>query len=292
MKLDLILENIRNKYNLGLLEESDSMSEKDLLSGKILINESTMNIRKMLVEGNLMENVKDILEEAWTYTVTDSLLEEASKSKMRKKGQGKGTPGGVNEAMAKKHNKEVSKEVSKPITRRSLNKLSTDIDKTIEHSNKAQKKTGQNTIKKMSPTVNAVKNTKDIYKSSGKNMLTDKTLRKISNERNELTKHSNVLQDQDKRTKANKQKADEKEATKAAKKAAEKQSKALETQGSREMVANEGSKKQSGGALVKSSKELQAEKNKKNYKKIGGAAAAIAGAGALAKSLLDDEGDA
>ena len=60
MKLDLILENVRNKYNLGLLEESTT--EEELLKGKILINEATMNIRKILVENGLISDTKVILE--------------------------------------------------------------------------------------------------------------------------------------------------------------------------------------------------------------------------------------
>jgi len=66
MKLDLILENIRNRYSLGLLEESEGMSEKDLLKGKILINESTMAIRSMLVEEGVIAGVQRNLEEAWS----------------------------------------------------------------------------------------------------------------------------------------------------------------------------------------------------------------------------------
>ena len=69
MKLDLILENIRMQYSLGLLEESESMSEKELLKGKILINESVMNIRSMLVEEGTIQAVQNVLEEAWTDAV-------------------------------------------------------------------------------------------------------------------------------------------------------------------------------------------------------------------------------
>jgi len=66
MKLDLILENIRSKYSLGLLEESSGeISEKELLKGKLLINESTMAIRKMLVEENGLQNVKNGLKNHW-----------------------------------------------------------------------------------------------------------------------------------------------------------------------------------------------------------------------------------
>lgn len=69
MKLDLILENVRNKYSLGLLEESEGLDEKQVLQGKILINESTMAIRDMLVENGVLDSVKTYLEEAWTDAV-------------------------------------------------------------------------------------------------------------------------------------------------------------------------------------------------------------------------------
>lgn len=74
MKLDLILENTRNKYALGLLEESANLTEIDLLKGRMMINESTMSIRKMLVEEGTMESIKSFLEESWT----NALLEEFS----------------------------------------------------------------------------------------------------------------------------------------------------------------------------------------------------------------------
>lgn len=69
MKLDLILENVRNKYSLGLLEESEGLDEKTILQGKILINESTMNIRTILLENGVLETVREYLEEAWTDAV-------------------------------------------------------------------------------------------------------------------------------------------------------------------------------------------------------------------------------
>ncbi len=72
MKLDLILENVRNKYNMGLLEES-SLSELDVLKGKVMINESTMAIRKMLVEEGTIENVKSFLEESWSAAVAETI---------------------------------------------------------------------------------------------------------------------------------------------------------------------------------------------------------------------------
>lgn len=65
MKLDLILENTRNKYSLGLLEESSNLSEKDILQGRIMINEATMCIRSMLVEEGTIEGVKSLLQESW-----------------------------------------------------------------------------------------------------------------------------------------------------------------------------------------------------------------------------------
>ena len=65
MKLDLILENVKNKYTMGLLEESEGMAEKDVLAGKILINESIMQVRKMLVEEGTIVAVQDLLQESW-----------------------------------------------------------------------------------------------------------------------------------------------------------------------------------------------------------------------------------
>lgn len=62
MKLDLILENVRNTYTIGLLEES-SIDEATLLQGKILINESTMQIRKMLIDDNIMENTIQLMKQ-------------------------------------------------------------------------------------------------------------------------------------------------------------------------------------------------------------------------------------
>jgi len=73
MKIDLILENVRNKYNLDLLEESEGLNEKDLLSGKMLINESTMIIRKMLVEGEVIENTQALLQEDWTDAIQQGI---------------------------------------------------------------------------------------------------------------------------------------------------------------------------------------------------------------------------
>jgi len=74
MKLDLILENVRNKYTMGLLEESGNITETELLKGKILINESTMEIRKMLVEEGTLSEAREILEESWI----EALIEESA----------------------------------------------------------------------------------------------------------------------------------------------------------------------------------------------------------------------
>ncbi len=77
MKLDLILENVRNKYTMGLLEESSDITEKEILKGKLLINESTMAIRSMLVEEGTIAAVKHNLEEAWV----QAIIEESEKGK-------------------------------------------------------------------------------------------------------------------------------------------------------------------------------------------------------------------
>ena len=61
-KLDLILENIRNKYNLEMLEETTlGLTEKDILSGKILINESTMLVQDMLVNQGILSETRQLM---------------------------------------------------------------------------------------------------------------------------------------------------------------------------------------------------------------------------------------
>jgi len=70
MKLDLILENVRNSYSLGLLEESEGLGEKEVLQGKIMITEATMNLRKMLVEEGVLVQARNLLEETWTDALT------------------------------------------------------------------------------------------------------------------------------------------------------------------------------------------------------------------------------
>lgn len=87
MKLDLILENVRNQYTLSLLEESTThgVDEREVLMGKMLINESTMMIRKMLVEEGVMEDVKAILENTFAQIIEefsfdgDEMLDGASR---------------------------------------------------------------------------------------------------------------------------------------------------------------------------------------------------------------------
>ena len=71
MKLDLILENIRNRYSLGILEESETLSEIEKLQLKIMINESTMLARKILVDNGLMENTRLILEDAFVRAIEE-----------------------------------------------------------------------------------------------------------------------------------------------------------------------------------------------------------------------------
>lgn len=90
MKLDLILENVRNKYSLGLLEESEGMDEKQILQGKILINESTMNIRSMLVDEGIVDNVKNYLQESWEATIIEEEMSPIAKKGMALAGAGTG----------------------------------------------------------------------------------------------------------------------------------------------------------------------------------------------------------
>ncbi len=71
MKLDLILENIRNRYSLGVLEESDSLSEIKTLQLKMMINESTMQARKILIDNGLMESTRIILETAFIKAIEE-----------------------------------------------------------------------------------------------------------------------------------------------------------------------------------------------------------------------------
>lgn len=74
MKLDLVLENTRNKYTLGLLEES-TLSEKEALKGRILINEATMDLRSMLVEEGVLASTRALLEESWSVAATAATKE-------------------------------------------------------------------------------------------------------------------------------------------------------------------------------------------------------------------------
>ena len=76
MKLDLILENVRNGYTLNLLEESavHGVDEREVIMGKMLINESTMMVRRILVEEGLMQNVKVLLENTFAQIIEESIF--------------------------------------------------------------------------------------------------------------------------------------------------------------------------------------------------------------------------
>ena len=76
MKLDLILENVRNGYTLNLLEESSihGVDEREVIKGKMLINESTMMVRKILVEEGLMQDVKVLLENTFAQIIEESIF--------------------------------------------------------------------------------------------------------------------------------------------------------------------------------------------------------------------------
>ena len=76
MKLDLILENVRNSYTLNLLEESSThgVDEREVIKGKMLINESTMMVRRILVEEGLMQNVKVLLENTFAQIIEESIF--------------------------------------------------------------------------------------------------------------------------------------------------------------------------------------------------------------------------
>lgn len=76
MKLDLILENVRNSYTLNLLEESSThgVDEREVIKGKMLINESTMMVRRILVEEGVMQNVKALLENTFAQIIEESIF--------------------------------------------------------------------------------------------------------------------------------------------------------------------------------------------------------------------------
>lgn len=76
MKLDLILENVRNSYTLNLLEESSThgVDEREVIKGKMLINESTMMVRRILVEEGLMQDVKVLLENTFAQIIEESIF--------------------------------------------------------------------------------------------------------------------------------------------------------------------------------------------------------------------------
>ena len=89
MKLDLILENIKNKYTMGLLEESHGLAESDIRRCKITINESIMSIRNMLVEEGTIVAVQQVLEEAWIGEIleAEAIVDRIAKAKRYKKTQ-------------------------------------------------------------------------------------------------------------------------------------------------------------------------------------------------------------
>lgn len=80
MKLDLILENIRNSYTLNLLEESSAtdVSEMEVLKGKKLINESTMMLRRILIQEGVMEDVKAVISSQFRNIIEESFWENVS----------------------------------------------------------------------------------------------------------------------------------------------------------------------------------------------------------------------
>lgn len=80
MKLDLILENIRNSYTLNLLEESSAsdVSEIEVLKGKKLINESTMMLRRILIQEGVMEDVKAVISSQFRNIIEESFWEDVS----------------------------------------------------------------------------------------------------------------------------------------------------------------------------------------------------------------------
>ena len=78
MKIDLILENIRNQYTLGLIEEStiEGLDEKIVLKGKMLINESTMELRKMLIQEGVMNDVRSMLHNSFARIIEESEFDD------------------------------------------------------------------------------------------------------------------------------------------------------------------------------------------------------------------------
>ena len=78
MKIDLILENIRNQYTLGLLEESTvaGLDEKTVIKGKMLINESTMELRKMLIQEGVLADVRAMLADGFARVIEEATWED------------------------------------------------------------------------------------------------------------------------------------------------------------------------------------------------------------------------
>lgn len=78
MNIDLILENIRNQYTLGLIEEStiEGLDEKTVLKGKMLINESTMELRKMLIQEGVIADVRAMLHDGFARVIEESEFDD------------------------------------------------------------------------------------------------------------------------------------------------------------------------------------------------------------------------
>jgi hypothetical protein len=74
-KISMILENIQNKYNYALLEESEVLGEKEVLKGRMLVNEATMTIRKALLEENMVGQIKDALKASWEAQIIEEMTQ-------------------------------------------------------------------------------------------------------------------------------------------------------------------------------------------------------------------------
>jgi len=64
-KIHEICESVRDEYLLNALEESESVSEKDILKMKKFLNENITRIEKMLVEEGYLELGRKIIEESF-----------------------------------------------------------------------------------------------------------------------------------------------------------------------------------------------------------------------------------
>lgn len=64
MKLDTILESVREDYLMKVLEEGTT-TELDTLRTKKFLRESTQEIRKILIQEGVMDSVKNHLQNNW-----------------------------------------------------------------------------------------------------------------------------------------------------------------------------------------------------------------------------------